>query len=136
MANNKTNTIGKKIQKKKLLSNIFKIYPLIILMRTWPANIFAHNRIDKLIGRTKYEINSIEIKSNNRIVGTPTGTKMQIKSYRCNSIPIKLIPKKNIKLKKNVNENKLVDVKKNGKIPNTLLIRINKKIKKIMGKIP
>jgi hypothetical protein len=54
--------IGNQLKKNKFpAKRITQLNPTITFKRVWPAIMFANNRIDKLIGLNKKEINSIGI---------------------------------------------------------------------------
>ena len=90
----------------------------------WPATIFANKRRDKLAKRTKYDINSTDIRNGAKIKGTFDGKKLE-KNFR----PWKYKPTKNmlnqdILDKNNVTLKLLVSGKKLGTSPSKLPNRI------------
>ena len=101
------------------------------LINIWPANILANNRIAKLFGLIKYEINSIITKPGKITKGTLAGANLSKKCNLCIKAPSIFKPKNEDNDKKNVIETVLVKLFTNGIKPKIFSnkITINKEIK-------
>ncbi len=108
--------------------------PAIMCNNTCPANILANSRIDKLNGRKKNDMISINTNNGNNQFGIPLGTKIFKNDNPCSLNPIIINPIKNDKANVKVTAICAVTVKLNGTKPTKFNNKINKNILKINGK--
>ena len=118
----------------KLIFNKFTPKPATICNKVWPASMLANNRTDKLTGRIKYDIISMQTIKGNIATGTPEGTNNCKNWDPCRTNPSMHNPIKNANAIKKVNAIWLVGVKAYGVNPKRLQNNIKPKVKKNNGK--